>query len=66
MIRSAFAVAAASLAASFACSQPVFAQDETDQRFGTVHFDTSCNEVAQPLVNDHIKLRTLELLMLGG
>jgi tetratricopeptide (TPR) repeat protein len=47
MIRSAFAVAAASLAASFACSQPVFAQDETDQRFGTVHFDTSCNEVAQ-------------------
>jgi tetratricopeptide (TPR) repeat protein len=47
MIRSAFAVAAASIAASFACSQPVVAQDETDQRFGTVHFDTSCNEVAQ-------------------
>jgi tetratricopeptide (TPR) repeat protein len=47
MIRSAFAVAAASIAASFAFSQPIFAQDETDQRFGTVHFDTSCNEVAQ-------------------
>jgi tetratricopeptide (TPR) repeat protein len=27
--------------------QPAAAQDETDQRFGTVHFDTSCNEVAQ-------------------
>jgi hypothetical protein len=47
MIRSASAVAAASIAAGFAFSQPVLAQDETDQRFGTVHFDTSCNEVAQ-------------------
>src|SRR5262252_1697720 len=47
MIRSASAVAAASIAAGFALSQPVSAQDETDQRFGTVHFDTSCNEVAQ-------------------
>jgi tetratricopeptide (TPR) repeat protein len=47
MIRSASAVAAASIAAGFAFSQPALAQDETDQRFGTVHFDTSCNEVAQ-------------------
>jgi len=47
MIRSAFAVAAASIAASFSFSQPIFGQDETDQRLGTVHFDTSCNEVAQ-------------------
>ena len=47
MIRSAFAVAAASIAASVSFSPPVFAQEETDQRFGTVHFDTSCNEVAQ-------------------
>jgi tetratricopeptide (TPR) repeat protein len=47
MIRSASALAAASIAASVAVSQPIFAQDETDQRFGTVHFDTSCNEVAQ-------------------
>src|SRR5215467_11221837 len=47
MIRSAFAVAAASIAASVSFSQPVLAQDETDQRFGTVHFETSCNEVAQ-------------------
>ena len=47
MIRSASAVAAASIAAGLAFSQPVLAQDETDQRFGTVHFDTSCNDVAQ-------------------
>ena len=47
MIRSAFAVACASIMASIAFPQPVFAQDESDQRLGTVHFDTSCNEVAQ-------------------
>jgi Tfp pilus assembly protein PilF len=47
MIRSASVVAAASIAASITCAQPIFAQEETDQRFGTVHFDTSCNEVAQ-------------------
>src|SRR6201982_1485111 len=47
MIRSAFAVAAASIAASVSFPQPVLAQDETDQRFGTVHFETSCNETAQ-------------------
>ena len=47
MIRSAFAVAAASIAASVSFSQPVFAQEETGQRLGTVHFETSCNEVAQ-------------------
>ena len=46
MIRSAFVIAAA-ITAGFSCAQPVHAQDETDQRFGTVHFDTSCNEVAQ-------------------
>ncbi len=27
--------------------QPVAGQEETDQRLGTVHFPTSCNEVAQ-------------------
>src|SRR5947209_11418042 len=47
MIRSALAVAAASIAASVTFSPPVLAQDETDQRLGTVHFDTSSNEVAQ-------------------
>src|SRR5512138_859964 len=47
MIRSAFAVAAASIAASVSFSQSTFSQEETDQRLGTVHFETSCNEVAQ-------------------
>src|SRR5215469_5948715 len=47
MIRSAFAVAAASIAASVLFSQPISGQEETDQRLGTVHFETSCNEVAQ-------------------
>src|SRR5215813_14941877 len=47
MIRSAFAVAAASIAANVSFSQPIFGQEETDQRLGTVHFETSCNEVAQ-------------------
>src|ERR1700756_5101668 len=28
-------------------SSPAFAQDETDQRLGKVHFATTCNEVAQ-------------------
>src|SRR4029078_12641616 len=27
--------------------QPAVGQEETDQRFGTVHFATSCNEAAQ-------------------
>jgi hypothetical protein len=47
MIRSAFTVAAASIAAIASFSHPIFAQEETDQRLGTVHFETSCNEVAQ-------------------
>jgi Tfp pilus assembly protein PilF len=47
MIRSAFAVASASIAVSISFSQPIVAQDETDQRLGTVHFEMSCNEVAQ-------------------
>jgi Tetratricopeptide repeat len=47
MLRSASAVAAASIAASISFSQSVFGQEETDQRLGTVHFETSCNEVAQ-------------------
>jgi hypothetical protein len=47
MIRSASAVAAASIAAGVLFSQPILGQEETDQRLGTVHFETSCNEVAQ-------------------
>ena len=28
-------------------ASPSIAQDDTDQKFGTVHFATSCNETAQ-------------------
>jgi tetratricopeptide (TPR) repeat protein len=47
MTRPALGVAAVALAASIACVQPVPAQDTTEQRLGTVHFQTSCNETAQ-------------------
>jgi hypothetical protein len=48
MIRSSFAVAiGATLAAGLSAVPPAFGQEETDQRFGTVHFATSCNETAQ-------------------
>src|SRR4249920_1577141 len=48
MNRSSFGFAGAVIvAAGVSFAQPVLAQDETDQRFGTVHFETSCNEVAQ-------------------
>src|SRR5262245_16889253 len=47
MIRSASVVAAAALAAGVSLAPPVLAQEETDQRLGTVHFETSCNETAQ-------------------
>src|ERR1043166_6284118 len=47
MIRSAFAVACATIVASITFPASSSAQDESDQRLGTVHFDTSCNDVAQ-------------------
>src|SRR5438552_6507205 len=47
MIRSALAVAAASIAASVSFSPSVGQQDESDRRLGAVHFETSCNEAAQ-------------------
>src|SRR6266403_5265564 len=48
MIRSSVMTAlAATVAAGLASAPPAFAQDETDQRLGTVHFATSCNETAQ-------------------
>ena len=48
MIRFSSATAvAATVAATLSCAQPAFAQDESDQRLGTVHFATSCNETAQ-------------------
>src|SRR3954447_19307275 len=48
MIRSSFAVAIGAIfAAGFSAAAPAFGQEDTDQRFGTVHFATSCNETAQ-------------------
>src|ERR1044072_307267 len=47
MIRAAFAVACATIVASITFPAPSSAQDESDQRLGTVHFDTFCNDVAQ-------------------
>jgi tetratricopeptide (TPR) repeat protein len=48
MIKSSFAVAiGATIAAGFSVALPAFGQEETDQRLGTVHFATSCNETAQ-------------------
>jgi tetratricopeptide (TPR) repeat protein len=58
MIRSAFVVSisaftrvftryAAAIAVGVSLPQSVLGQAETDQRFGTVHFETSCNDVAQ-------------------
>jgi tetratricopeptide (TPR) repeat protein len=48
MIRAAIATAIAVAAtAGFSFGQPALSQEETDQRLGTVHFDTSCNETAQ-------------------
>jgi len=48
MIRSSLATAlAATLAAAFSCVPTAFAQDDVDQRFGTVHFPISCNDTAQ-------------------
>jgi tetratricopeptide (TPR) repeat protein len=47
-MRSSFSVAIAGVfAAGLSAAPAAFAQDETDQRFGTVHFATSCNETAQ-------------------
>jgi tetratricopeptide (TPR) repeat protein len=48
MIRSSFACATALIVGGIALAQPSFGQqDESDQRLGTVHFETSCNEAAQ-------------------
>jgi hypothetical protein len=48
MIKTSIAGAVAIAAAAWVpLATPAFAEDETDQRFGTVHFATSCNETAQ-------------------
>ena len=45
MRKSLFSITVAGLALS--ASQPVVAQGDVDQQLGSVHFKTSCNEVAQ-------------------
>jgi tetratricopeptide (TPR) repeat protein len=45
--KSSAALAALMLATGFLPTTPALGQDETDARLGTVHFATSCNEVAQ-------------------
>jgi tetratricopeptide (TPR) repeat protein len=48
MIRTSFAASIAVAATAWISSgPPALSQEETDQRLGTVHFDTSCNEAAQ-------------------
>jgi Tfp pilus assembly protein PilF len=48
MIRSSLAAAfAAAIGFGSALAPSALAQEETDQRLGTVHFETSCNETAQ-------------------
>src|ERR1700687_2635286 len=48
MIRSSSATAfAAAIAIGGSFALPALAQEETEQRLGTVHFETSCNETAQ-------------------
>ena len=47
MRASLFAVTIAGVATLGCFAPPAIAQQDTDQRFGTVHFATSCNEVAQ-------------------
>jgi tetratricopeptide (TPR) repeat protein len=48
MIRTSFAVSTAIASIAWIASgSPALSQEETDQRLGTVHFDTSCNETAQ-------------------
>jgi len=47
-IRSSLSVAiGAAFAAGFSGTPPAFGQDENEQRFGNVHFATSCNDTAQ-------------------
>src|SRR5438105_13727156 len=47
MIRSSSALALAAALAAMSTVFPASAQDESDQRLGTVHFATSCNDAAQ-------------------
>src|SRR5690242_17146831 len=46
-MRPTFCVLASLLGLSWTCPQGAMAQSTVDQELGTVHFETSCNEVAQ-------------------
>jgi len=46
-MRTSLLASGAVLALAFSSSQPIVAQDQVDQQLGSVHFQTSCNEVAQ-------------------
>src|SRR5688500_495714 len=47
MRKSFFAATVSVAALALSSSQPLVAQGDVDQQLGTVHFKTSCNEVAQ-------------------
>src|SRR6266480_3892690 len=47
LIKASLTALAATLSLGVSFTQSAFAQEDVDQRFGTVHFATSCNEVAQ-------------------
>jgi hypothetical protein len=47
MMRESWFAATLAAIATFGSCLPVLAQDEADQKFGKVHFATTCNEVAQ-------------------
>ncbi len=48
MVRSSIRIGIGAIfATGLSAAAPTFGQDETDQRFGAVHFATSCNESAQ-------------------
>src|SRR6266511_4263806 len=47
MTRTLFTATVCLMASAGVWHVPANAQEETDQRFGTVHFATSCNETAQ-------------------
>ena len=47
MRKSLLAASVSAVALALSSSQPLVAQGDVDQQLGSVHFETSCNEVAQ-------------------
>ena len=47
MLKSLLAATVSAAALALSSSQPAVAQTDVDQQLGTLHFATSCNEVAQ-------------------